>query len=103
MSILGNYVEFAPGVAKKLKISEYYLDVIDMKDPESEKVKPVNRLVCIITREDSREVKKTLNITSEKLAQMIMPGLKKDLHLEKEVRLIMTGRGYLTEYSMEWV
>jgi len=103
MSVLGNYIDLVAGVPKKLKISRYYKDVIEMKDPESKEIKPVNRLVCIVTREDGKEVNKTFSITSEKLAQMIMPGLKKDLHLEKEVRLIMTGIGYLREYSMEWV
>jgi len=103
MSVLGNYIDLITGVPKLLKISRYYMDVIDMKDPESKEIKPVNRLVCIVTREDGKDVSKTFSITSEKLAQMIMPGLKKDLYKEKEVRLIMTGRGYLREYSMEWV
>lgn len=103
MSVLGNYVEFTPGVAKKLKISRYYMAVTDIKDPESKEIKPVNVLMCIVTREDDKDVNKTLSISSEKLAQMIMPGLKKDLHKEKEVRLIMSGRGYFREYSMEWV
>lgn len=103
MSVLGNYIDLIAGVPKLLKISRYYMDVIDMKDPESKEIKPVNRLVCIVTREDGKDVSKTFSITSEKLAQMIMPGLKKDLYKEKEVRLIMTGRGYLREYSMEWV
>lgn len=103
MSVLGNYVDLTPGRPKKLKISSYHKDVIDLKDPTSGQVKPVNRLVCLITREDDKEVSKTFSITSEKLAQMIFPGLQKDLHLEKEVRIIMTGKGFLKEYSVEWV
>jgi len=103
MSVLGNYIDLKPGEPKKLKISRYYKDVIDMKDPESKEIKPVNRLVCIIIREDGKEVNKTFSITSEKLAQMIYPGLQKDMHLDKEVRIIQTGKGYLKEFSLEWV
>lgn len=103
MSILGNYIDLKAGVPKKLKISKYYLDTQDMKDPTSGETKAVNRLVCMVTREDGKEGAKTFSITSEKLAQMIMPGLKKDLHLEKEVRITMTGKGFLKEFSLEWI
>jgi len=103
MSILGNYVILKTGVAKKLKISSYYFDHIEIIDPETKIAKVIKRLNCTIIREDDEDCSKIFSITGEKLAQTLFPFLERGHHLDKEVVITMTGRGYMKEYSVSWL
>jgi len=103
MSILGNYVKLETGIAKKLKISSYYFDNIEIIDPETKIAKVIKRLICTVTREDDEDCSKTLSITSEKLAQTLFPFLERGHHLDKEVVITQTGKGYMKEYSVSWL
>lgn len=103
MSVLGNYVILKPGVPKKLKISSYHFDDIEIIDTVTKKPKTLKRLYCSVIREDDQEVNKEFSTTSEKLAQTLFPFLERGHHLDKEVIILMTGRGYLKEFAVSWL
>lgn len=103
MSILGNYIELKPGVAKKMKISGYIFSNVEIIDPDTKEQKTIRTLNCRVVREDDQEVNKTFSITSEKLAQALFPFLEKGHHLDKEVVITQSGRGYMKEYTVAWL
>jgi len=70
--VLGNYVKLAPGVPKRLVLTDPTVEEVTIKDPKTGKTKIIRRLRFTVLEEDGVPVTKYFTTPSEKLAQMLL-------------------------------
>jgi hypothetical protein len=98
--VLDNYVRLEEGITKELHFYDHYFAEREIRDPVTQRVKKVRVLIMRVDEEDGRKVDKEFSVMAEKLALQLMPYIQGGTYRNYKFRILKTGKGFTTEYTL---
>lgn len=97
--ILDNVVRLAPGASKELHFTNHTRGPVDMQDPVTFVVRPVETLTFVVDEEDGRPVNKVYYVTSDRHAQDFGPFLAERKYRDYNWLITAFGEGLLRRWT----